>query len=60
MPRDTRWKDAVVDALVVTGIYRKAHEDDPKGALNDLLVWHQDFGQDIGRGLVGANEEESE
>jgi hypothetical protein len=33
------WKDAIIDALVVDCIYRKGHEDDPRGALQELITW---------------------
>ena len=34
-----KWKDAVIDALVVDGIFQKEHEIDPRKAINDLLCW---------------------
>lgn len=33
------WKDVVLDALVVAGIYREAHDRDPLLALRELLAW---------------------
>lgn len=35
------WKEAIIDALVVREIYKKEHEEDPRRALNDLIVWEQ-------------------
>jgi len=34
------WKAAVIEKLVVAGVYLKAHETDPALALNDLISWH--------------------
>jgi hypothetical protein len=33
-----RWKQTVITALVTAGLYVPAHDDDPRKALNDLLV----------------------
>lgn len=33
------WREAVIDALVVAGIYRAEYETNPRKALNDLLAW---------------------
>lgn len=35
------WKRVLMDALVVSHIYRKEHEDNPVVALNDLISWEQ-------------------
>jgi len=35
------WKDAIIDACVVDWIFAKAHETDPRKAVNDLLCWQQ-------------------
>ncbi len=36
-----RWKEAVIDAAVVNWTYRKAHENDPRAAINALLCQAQ-------------------
>ena len=36
-----KWKDAIIDAVVVGGMYRKAHGDDPRAAINALLCQAQ-------------------
>src|ERR1035437_4384345 len=33
------WYEAVIDALVVSCIYNKSHDDNPKKAINDLLSY---------------------
>jgi len=40
------WKDAVIDATVVDWIFTKAHESDPRKAVNDLLAWQQKIALD--------------
>jgi hypothetical protein len=40
-----RWKNAVIEALVVAGIYRGGH-DDPPAAVNELLCWQQQVALD--------------
>lgn len=35
-----KWHEAVIDALVVAGIYVMEHDDDPRLALRDLISWH--------------------
>lgn len=32
------WKDRVIDALIVTWAYKAEHENDPKLAVNDLII----------------------
>lgn len=34
------WKDEVIDALVICGIYRTEHETNPAQALRELITWH--------------------
>lgn len=34
------FKDAVLDEIVICGIYSKAHEDDPRKALSDAILWN--------------------
>lgn len=41
------WKDEVIDALVICGIYRAEHEHKPHQALVDLLNWHWETAQRI-------------
>jgi hypothetical protein len=36
---DPEWKEAVIDKLIVSCIYRKEHETNPEKAINDLLEW---------------------
>lgn len=43
---NNRWKDAVIDALIVDCIYQKAHEDDPRKAINDMCLWEQQIALD--------------
>ena len=33
------WKDAVIDAAVVSWTLKPEHENDPRAAVNDLLAW---------------------
>lgn len=33
------WRDVLLDALVVAGIYSKKHDTDPRLALHELLCW---------------------
>jgi hypothetical protein len=40
------WKEAVIDATVVDWIFTKAHERDPRKAVNDLLAWQQQIALD--------------
>lgn len=40
------WKAAVIDALVVSWTYLKAHETNPRKALHDLLAWETDVALD--------------
>lgn len=35
------WRRVVTDALVVSYIYRKEHDSDPRLALNELLCWER-------------------
>lgn len=35
------WRRVVTDALVVSHIYRKEHDSDPRLALNELLCWER-------------------
>lgn len=37
--KQNEWKEAVIEKLIVCHIYQKKHDDDPIGALNDLLSW---------------------
>mgnify|MGYP001596122594 CR=1 FL=1 len=39
-----QWKEAIIDACRVAGIYRHTHETNPAQAVNDLLVWQQNLG----------------
>jgi hypothetical protein len=39
------WKKAIVERLIVTGIYRKDLEDDPMKALLTLEAWNWQAGQ---------------
>ncbi len=34
-----RWRDAVIDQLVVAHIYNDTHDADPRKAIRDLLEW---------------------
>lgn len=40
------WKSAVIDKLVVSWVYTDRYEDDPDGALNDLLKWEVEVALD--------------
>ena len=35
-----KWQDAVIDELVICGIYCKEHDTDPRKAVSDLVHWH--------------------
>ena len=37
---DQAWQDAVIDDLVICGIYCKEHDSDPRRAISDLVHWH--------------------
>ena len=37
--RLSKWKDAIIDACVVSWVLKKEHENNPKLAVNDLCVW---------------------
>ena len=39
MENDT-WKTAVIESLVIAGIYNRSHELDPYKAINELIDWH--------------------
>lgn len=40
------WKGAVENELIVAGIWRKAHENDPKSAVNDAIEWNVQVARD--------------
>lgn len=40
------WKAALIDALIVSCIYRKEHESDPKRALMELIDWETQIALD--------------
>lgn len=40
------WRTAVIDALVVSHIYRAEHDNDPRKAINDLLCWESKIALD--------------
>jgi hypothetical protein len=40
------WKEAVIDALVVAGIYQAKHDENPRLAIHDLIVWEQSIALD--------------
>lgn len=37
--RLTKWQEAVIDELIVCGIFNKHHED-PRVAINDIINWN--------------------
>ena len=39
LERTSKWKDAIIDACVVSWVLKKEHENNPKLAVNDLCVW---------------------
>ena len=39
LDRVEKWKEAVIDACVVSWVLKKEHENNPKLAVNDLCVW---------------------
>ena len=39
LERVEKWKEAVIDACVVSWVLKKEHENNPKLAVNDLCVW---------------------
>jgi hypothetical protein len=39
LSHDNPWKDVIIEALIVSCIYRNEHENDPRKALADLLAW---------------------
>ena len=40
-PQHDPWKEVLLDALVCNFLLEKEHENDPKKALNDLIVWEK-------------------
>lgn len=34
------WKDAILNELIVIGIYSEKHDNDPRLALNDAIKWN--------------------
>lgn len=42
----SKWKEEVIDALIVNFIYTKEHENDPLKALTDLVEWEQKLSLD--------------
>lgn len=43
---DGPWKRAVIDALICSHIYRAEHENDPRKALNDLMIYETQLALD--------------
>jgi hypothetical protein len=41
-----KFKDALIDALVVDGIYQEVDEKDPRSAINRLISWNQSLALD--------------
>lgn len=37
---ENRWRNTVIEQLIVTHIYQKEHDVNPTKALNDLINWH--------------------
>ena len=35
-----KWKEAVVNELIVAHIYSQAHDDSPRKAVHDAITWH--------------------
>jgi hypothetical protein len=40
------WRTAVIDALVVAGIYTKEHDSNPRKALHELICWENSVALD--------------
>lgn len=40
------WKIALIEELVVIGIYNDIHENNPKKALHDIICWNVDVALD--------------
>lgn len=40
------WKIALIEELVVIGIYNDSHENNPKKALHDIICWNVDVALD--------------
>ena len=40
------WKIALIEELVVIGIYNDSHEGNPKKALHDIICWNVDVALD--------------
>lgn len=40
------WKEAIIDKLVIYGIYNKQHEEDPIKAINAIIDWEVDVALD--------------
>lgn len=41
-----KWREAVIDALVVSCIYTAEHDSNPRKAINDLLAWESQIALD--------------
>ena len=37
---NNKWRDEVLNQLVICGIYGKKHDQNPALAINDLINWH--------------------
>lgn len=35
-----KWKETLIDYVMVAGIYKKEHEGDPGKVIHDLICWH--------------------
>lgn len=60
-----QFRDAVIDALVVSGIYVEEHDTNPRKALNDLIRWEQKIALDPlvssdARALIDRGRKEAE
>lgn len=42
-PNYKSFYDAIIDHLVVIGIYNRSHEHNPKQALRDIITWELDL-----------------
>lgn len=40
------WKIALIEELVVIGIYNDSHDNNPKKALHDIICWNVDVALD--------------
>lgn len=39
-----KWKDKIINELIICHIYTSEHDNNPKKAVDDLMNWHAEVG----------------